>query len=83
MNSAQTRRHRRAFRKLEHYVLIDANKHRAAGNWCQTQFGKRWEAISDPTGAWTMFWAGREDRDKYIFHFADEADALIFTLKWL
>jgi hypothetical protein len=30
-----------------------------------------------------MFWAGRDNHDKYIFHFVEERDKLIFTLKWL
>jgi len=82
MNSAQTRKYRRAFRTLEHNVLIDAKKHRAAGAWCLTQFGKRWEAIGNTDGAWTMFWAGRNDFDKYVFHFVEERDMLMFILKW-
>ena len=82
MNSAQTRKARRAFRKLEHSVLIDAKKHRDAGNWCLTQFGKRWEAIGNTDGAWTMFWAGRNDHDKYIFHFAEDRDYVHFILRW-
>jgi hypothetical protein len=31
---------------------------------------------------WTMFWAGRNDHDKYIFHFVEERDKLMFILKW-
>ena len=82
MNSSQRRRGLRAFRKLEHNVLIDAKKHRDAGDWCLTQFGKRWEAIGNTDGAWTMFWAGRNDHEKYIFHFVEERDMLMFILKW-
>ena len=82
MNSSQRRRSLRAFRKLEHNVLIDAKKHRDAGDWCLTQFGKRWESIGNTDGAWTMFWAGRNDHEKYIFHFAEERDMLMFILKW-
>jgi hypothetical protein len=83
MNSAQTRRQRRAFRKLEHSVLIDAKKHRDAGKWCLDQFGKRWEAIDHPDGFWAMFWAGPNDRDKYIFHFVEEKDYMWFILRWV
>jgi hypothetical protein len=83
MNSSQRRRGRREFRKLEHSILIDAKKYRDAGAWCLTQFGKRWQAIGDDTdGAWTMFWAGRDHHDKYIFHFVQEQDKLMFILKW-
>jgi hypothetical protein len=30
-----------------------------------------------------MFWAGRDNHNKYIFHFVEEADALIFTIRWI
>jgi hypothetical protein len=83
MNSAQRRRVSRDFRKLQYSTLIDAKKHREAGEWCLKQFGKRWEAIGQTDGAWTMFWAGRDDRDKYIFHFVDEKDYVLFILRWV
>ena len=82
MNSLQRRRDRREFRKLEHSILIDSKKHRAAEDWCLTQFGKRWKAIDDTDGVWTMFWAGREHHDKYIVHFVEEQDKLMFILRW-
>jgi len=82
MNSSQRRRVSRDFRKLQYNTLIDAKKHREAGEWCLTQFGKRWQAIGETDGAWTMFWAGRDHSDKYIFHFVEERDMLMFILKW-
>ena len=82
MNSLQRRRGRREFRKLEHSVLIDDKKHRDAGDWCLTQFGKRWEAVGNTDGAWTMFWACGSNHTKYIFHFVEEQDMLMFILKW-
>jgi len=82
MNSLQRRRVSRDFRKLQYNTLIDAKKHREAGEWCLTQFGKRWQAIGETDGAWTMFWAGRDDHDKYIFHFVEERDYVLFILKW-
>jgi hypothetical protein len=83
MNSAQRRRVSRDFRKLQYNTLIDAKKHREAGEWCLTQFGKRWQAIGETDGAWTMFWAGRDHSDKYIFHFVDEKDYVLFILRWV
>jgi len=83
MNSLQRRRVSRDFRKLQYNTLIDAKKHREAGEWCLTQFGKRWEAIGQSDGAWTMFWAGRDHSDKYIFHFVDEKDYVLFILRWV
>jgi len=46
------------------------------------QFGKRWQAIGDTDGTWTMFWAGPNHHNKYIFHFVEEQDKLMFILKW-
>lgn len=82
MNSAQTRRQRRAFRKLEHSMLIDADKHIDAGAWCLKKFGKRWEAIGNTDGFWAMFWAGPDQHNKYIFHFVEERDYVHFILRW-
>ena len=83
MNSSQRRRVSRDFRKLQYNTLIDAKKHREAGEWCLTQFGKRWQAIGETDGAWTMFRAGRDHSDKYIFHFVDEKDYVLFILRWV
>lgn len=83
MNSSQRRRVSRDFRKLQYNTLIDAKKHREAGEWCLTQFGKRWQAIGETDGAWTMFWAGRDHSDKYIFHFVEERDYMWFILRWV
>ena len=55
MNSLQRRKGRREFKKLKHSILIDSKKYRDAEDWCLTQFGKRWKAMDDTDGAWTMF----------------------------
>jgi hypothetical protein len=84
MNSAQARKQRRALRRLDHEVLIDAHRHGEAKKWCEAQFGKRWEAIGkNEDGLWCMFWAGRDAHDKYRFCFAEEKHRMWFTLKWL
>jgi len=82
MNSSQRRRGRREFRKLEHSILIDSKTHRDASEWCLENFGKRWEAVYGTDGTWTMFWAGPNYHNKYIFHFVNEQDKLMFILKW-
>jgi|LauGreDrversion4_2_1035121.scaffolds.fasta_scaffold31426_4 hypothetical protein len=82
MNSLQRRKGRRLFRKLQHSILIDAKKHRDAGEWCLENFGKRWQAIDGTDGAWAMFWAGPKHHNKYIFHFVEEKDMMWFILKW-
>lgn len=83
MNSTQRRKERRIFRKLEHSILIDADKHKDAGAWCLKQFGKRWEAIDHTDGSWAMFWAGVNNHNKYIFHFVEERDYVLFILRWV
>lgn len=67
---------------LDYEVLIHKDIHRAAGEWCEQQFGRRWEAIGYRSGRWAMFWAGRINFDQYRFCFADEQDKLMFILRW-
>jgi hypothetical protein len=69
-------------RHLDYEVLVDSVKHRPAGQWCEQQFGKRWEAIGYRSGQWCMFWAGRNAPKKYRFCFANEQDMLLFILRW-
>lgn len=67
---------------LDHEVLVHKDLHNAAGRWCEEQFGQRWEAIGHRSGRWSMFWAGRNDFDKYRFCFALEQDMIWFVLRW-
>jgi hypothetical protein len=71
------------YRHLDHEVLIDSTNHRDAAQWCEEQLGKRWEAMSYRSGRWCMFWAGRNNFDKYRFCFALEQDKLVFMLRWM
>jgi len=89
MNSAQRRKNDRGLVKLEHEIMvdidrgIDLHRHYAAEDWCIEQFGKRWTALGDATGArWACFWAGRNDPARYRFCFAESKDAVFFALKW-
>lgn len=53
--------------------------------WCQEQFGPRWEATSDQSGRWFEFWRpGMRDEDYTVYEwcFVNEADALLFVLRW-
>ena len=67
---------------LDHEVLVHKDLYRSAGQWCEQQFGRRWEAIGYRSGRWAMFWAGPDDFDKYRFCFADERDMIWFMLQW-
>lgn len=82
MNSAQKRRHNRGLRKLDHEIMIDDRKHVDAERWCRSNLGKRWEVIGYQEGLWACFWAGRDAHNLYRFCFAQEADAVLFALKW-
>lgn len=67
---------------LDHDVLVHKDKYRAAGQWCEAQFGKRWEAIGYRAGTWCVFWAGRDHFDQYQFCFANEQDMMWFMMRW-
>ena len=54
--------------------------------WCLAQFGVQWNAVSrDPaerSGRWTVLWCGPSDNKSYRWHFKNEQDAVVFTLRW-
>ena len=83
MNSAQKRKERRGLSKLEHEVWINDRKHVDAERWCQTLLGKRWNVIDEREGRWACFWGGSGAHWLYRFCFAEEADAIVFALKWV
>ena len=83
MNSAQKRKERRGLSKLEHEVWIDERKHVDAERWCRQQLGKRWNVIDEREGQWACFWGGRGAHWLYRFSFAQEADAMMFALRWV
>jgi hypothetical protein len=70
------------YRHLDYEVLIHKDRHHAAMQWCEEQFGRRWEAIGYRAGVWTVFWCGGESFDQYRFCFAQEKDMIWFRLKW-
>ncbi len=56
--------------------------HWEATEWCEKQFGPRWEAIGNRQGTWCTFWKGRSVPGSYEWYFLNEQDFLMFTLKW-
>ena len=70
------------------YVVI-MPKHRKqweVDRWCVEQFGPRWSAVSNRAGVWCCFWIGtraEENSGKYEWLFEREADAILFSLRWL
>jgi len=70
--------------QLPYDVLISKENHRDAEQWCREHWGKRWGAIDNKKGIWCCFWAGFRgpNAGKYRFSFRNEADAVLFTLRW-
>ena len=80
MNSTKTRR------SLEYKVLMPTNplsNSRAAQKWCEETFGKKWCALTNKEGEWTVFWAGRDNPSSYEFYFAEEKHKIWFMMRWL
>lgn len=67
---------------LDYETLVDTHVHRRAAQWCEEQFGTRWEVIGNRTGQWTLFWAGRKAIGTYRFCFARKEDMMLFMLRW-
>jgi hypothetical protein len=74
---------KRALRKLGHEIIVPTGHSRGASAWCEEQFGTRWNVIDNRDGAWAMFWAGVDMAQHYRFCFAEERDAMLFSLRWL
>jgi hypothetical protein len=73
-------------KRLTHEVFINKSKHRAAKRWCEEHLGNRWDILENREGIWSLFW-GPADKDNewqshYRFCFAEESDALWFSLRW-
>ena len=50
--------------------------------WCKDQFGPPWQAVDNRDGRWCFFWCGPRDHDYYRFQFREQADAVLFALRW-
>jgi hypothetical protein len=67
--------HRIRLSKIQHHWQMN--------QWCQEQFGPRWEATGNQSGRWCVSWLGlQEDYTVYEWLFVNEADALLFMLRW-
>jgi hypothetical protein len=74
-------------KELPHHIVAE-NKDHGIGpmtKWCEEQFGERWSAIdrTDSDRNWTCFWCGNHMPAFYDFYFRHEADAIMFSLRWL
>lgn len=68
------------------FVFLRSRKtqedHFEISEWCEDQFGPRWEAVNYRDGNWCVFWAGREFPKSYKWYFKNEKDAMLFVLRW-
>lgn len=69
-------------RDLQYRVNLPKKNHWEMTQWCEQQFGPRWEATGNRKGIWCVFWGGRSIPGQYRWYFANEQDAMLFTLKW-
>lgn len=77
-------------RHLEHKVVIDLSSLRTSTGykvfkmeeWCNKNYGQRWNIVDNPEGRWTTFWAGPDTPRAYIWYFSEEKEAAWFALKW-
>lgn len=67
---------------LRYCVQIHKSKHIAAEAWCRKHWGVRWTLTENRTGAWSCFWAGRDQPDQFTYYFVNEQDAVLFALTW-
>ena len=67
------------------FISIDAVAHssyRECKLWCEQQFGGQIDILDNRQGVWHCVWAGPGKFDTYRFTFRDEADAVLFALRW-
>ena len=72
--------------KLEHEVIIEdlqaPSNYQSLINWCEEQWGERWNPITNREGLWACFWTGKSMPMSYRYCFADERDQILFILRW-
>ena len=64
------------------FVLPKMKSQLEADQWCEQQFGPKWEAIGNRQGVWCCFWKGRGVPGSYEWMFQNKRDATLFILKW-
>jgi hypothetical protein len=70
-------------RDFPHHIITNKDNHWEATNWCEQHFGKRWSIVDNRQGIWCCFWRGTRSPGGYDWHFLNEKDAFLFSLKWL
>lgn len=70
-------------RQLRHRVLSTTTPGQARV-WCRQHFGAAWDPLEHRDGTWCVRWDGkfRSIGPQYIWRFAREQDAVLFSLRW-
>ena len=68
---------------LTHRVYVTKRKDFSYKEWCEEHFGPKFDVLENKDGVWTIVWAGPYRARQDEFRFKNEADAMMFTLKWL
>ena len=50
--------------------------------WCESELGPGYDIIDNRQGKWMCFWAGPKESHSYRFVIRDQADAVLFALRW-
>ena len=73
--------HRRSS-ELKYEVNTDIEPY-ITDSWLEKNVGPEWDAFKNRNGVWSVLWAGPRSETKYVYSFAEERDAIWFTLRWL
>lgn len=70
-------------RDFSNVILLPRMKSQwEADAWCEQNFGKKWSVVDNRDGVWACFWYGSKAPGTYEWLFKNEADAVLFRLKW-
>lgn len=67
--------------KFKYLITLPARCKYDAHRWCTSQFGVMWRPVSNPDGLWKVTWSETQ-HDHNEWHFKNEKDAMMFTLRW-
>lgn len=72
-------------KQLPYGVQTDKKIVYPAQQWCEEQWGPRWEATGNRGGTWCVFWGGNRVElipNHYQWWFETEEQRAWFTLRW-
>ena len=70
---------------LDHsvYVTMKGPDRYRRQAWCEKHLGPRYDLLENPEGVWALYWAGIDRMREEEFRFKNEADAIMFTLRFV